>query len=70
MPSAWNLADSHKCDCCVFQLFMYLFGHARSQLWHTGPFLVVAHGILVAPCGNQFPDQGPNPGPLHRDHRV
>lgn len=32
--------------------------------------LVVTYELLVALCGIQFPDQGPNPGPPHWEHRV
>ena len=36
----------------------------QSPLQHAGS-LVVAHKLLVAACGIQFPDQGLNPGFLH-----
>ena len=28
------------------------------------------HRVLVVAHGNQFPDQGSNPAPLYREHRV
>ena len=48
----------------AFQFFnIYLFGCTRSWLWH-------AYKLLVAACGIQFPDQGPNLGPWHWEQRV
>ena len=42
---------------------MYLFGCARSWLWHVGSLIFVAACKLV-------PDLGLNLGPLHWKHRV
>ena len=43
----------------LFFLFIYVFGCARSSLWHLGSF-TVACKLLVAACGIQFPEQGSN----------
>ena len=41
---------------------IYLFGCARSLLWHMG--------LLVVACGIWFPDQGSNQGALYWERRV
>ena len=50
----WQLPlTSHKvCFLChSFLIFIYLLDCPKSQLPHTGFFLVVAFGMLVAVCG-------------------
>ena len=53
----------------VFFLNIYLFVCAGCQLHHVGS-LVAARKLLVAACGIQCPDQGPDPGPLLGKFRV
>ena len=42
----------------LFFFFKYLF------------LFIWLHRVLVVAHGNQFPDQGSNPAPLYREHRV
>ena len=44
--------------------FFFSFGCPESYLRHSGSL------ILVATCGIQFPDQGPNPGHLYWEQGV
>ena len=38
-------------------------------MWHVGSLAGTCKPLVVA-CGISFPDQGANPGPLHRECRV
>ena len=64
---------------CLLIKYMYIYlaalglsrgmGDLQSSLQHQSS-LVVAYKLLVVACGNWFPHQGSNPGPLHWEHRV
>ena len=61
--SVWEmLMASKKAPSFFFSFFflnIYLFGCTKSYLQHA------EISIFVQACGNQLPDQGSNPGPLH-----
>ena len=47
----------HKVCVCI-----YIFGCARSQLWHDLSVVLTCKSLVVT-CGTQFPDLGIEPGP-------
>ena len=51
---------SLKCNHIIYGFFFFL-------IFYLFIWLLPA---LAAACGIKFPDQGLNPGPLHREHRI
>ena len=56
----YSTGKQFSCTSTFFlKTFTYLFGCARSKLWHEGS-LVATCELLVVTCEIQFPDQGSN----------
>ena len=79
LPVSWHFSYSfiYFRRSYYFLICIYLFVPALSCSTQGLPYLlrhvvsiVVAHELLVAACGIQFPDQGSNLGPLHWERWV